>query len=56
MSAPAPVLVNIAIIDSHYGKQCVHIAWGGDTSQEEAADLLQDQERPNPTRRAGSVV
>lgn len=40
--ALALVLVNIAIIDSHYGKQCVRIKCDGDTSREEAANLLQD--------------
>lgn len=44
VSAPAPALVNIAIIGSHYGKQRVHAARG----EEEAADLLQDQEHPKP--------
>lgn len=40
--ALALVLVNIAIIDSHYGKQCVCIKCDGDTSWEKAANLLQD--------------
>lgn len=42
VSAPAPVLINTAIIDSHYGKQRVRIKCAGDTSLEEAANLLQD--------------
>lgn len=42
-SALALALINIAITDSHYGKQCVRIKCDGDTSQE-AADLLQDQQ------------
>ena len=43
-SALALVLVNIAIIDSHYGKQCVPIKCDRDTSREEAANLLQDRQ------------
>lgn len=42
-SALALVLVNIAVTDSHYGKLCVRIKCEGDTSREEAANLLQDQ-------------
>lgn len=43
-SALALVLVNIAIIDSHCGKQCARIKCDGDTSREEAANLLQDRQ------------
>lgn len=43
-SALAPVLVNIAIIDSHYGKHCVRIKCDGDTSWEEAENLRRDRQ------------
>jgi len=42
VSALALVLIDTAIIDSHYGKQCVRIKCAGDTSLEEAANLQQD--------------
>lgn len=43
-SALALVLVNIAIIDSHCGKHCVRIKCDGDTSREEAENLLRDRQ------------